>query len=74
MSTGIIIQARNNSSRLPNKLSLPFYKGVGILEILIGNITSSIPSAPVVLATTTLDGDDKLVKIADKMVPYGIGL
>ena len=74
MSTGIIIQARNNSSRLPNKLSLPFYKGVGILEILIGNITSSIPSAPVVLATTTLDGDDKLVKIADKMAPYGMRL
>jgi spore coat polysaccharide biosynthesis protein SpsF len=67
MSKGIIIQARNNSSRLPNKLCLPFHHGVGILEILIGNITSTISSVPVVLATTTHGGDDKLVKIADKM-------
>ena len=67
MSTGIIIQARNNSSRLPNKLNLPFYRGVGILEILIGNISGSISSAPVVLATTTNEADDKLVEIANKM-------
>jgi spore coat polysaccharide biosynthesis protein SpsF len=67
MSTGIIIQARNSSSRLPNKLTLPFYNGVGILEIVIGNITSAITSVPVVLATTTNGSDDKLVEIAHKM-------
>ena len=30
---GIIIQARSNSSRLPNKVVLPFYKNKGFLDI-----------------------------------------
>lgn len=67
MATGIIIQARSNSSRLPSKLTLPFYKGAGILEILIGNITAYIPSVPVVLATTTNEADNRLVEIARKL-------
>ena len=67
MSTGIIIQARNNSSRLPRKLTLPFFQGLGILEILLGNITRSLPKAPVVLATTTNGEDDELVEIASRM-------
>ena len=66
MATGIIIQARSNSSRLPGKLTLPFHKGAGILEILIENITGSLPSVPVILATTTHEADDRLAAIAQK--------
>lgn len=64
MSTGIIIQARNNSSRLPNKLLLPFYQDAGILEILLTKISLHLNSVPVVLATTIHEADDELVDIA----------
>lgn len=66
MSTGIIIQARNNSSRLPNKLLLPFYKDAGILEILLSKISMHVSGTPVVLATTKQKTDDVLVDMASR--------
>ena len=36
--TGIIIQARLGSTRLPNKMIKPFYEGKGVLELLINKI------------------------------------
>ena len=38
MRTGIIIQARTGSTRLPNKMVMPFFEGKTILEILIDRI------------------------------------
>jgi len=38
MKDGIIIQARTGSTRLHNKILLPFYGGQRIIDILIGNI------------------------------------
>ena len=38
MKDGIIIQARTGSTRLHNKILLPFYSGQRIIDILIGNI------------------------------------
>ena len=67
MSTGIIIQARNSSSRLPSKLIIPFYKNSGILEILLAKISSSLPKVPIVLATTKNSADEPLVEIAEGM-------
>jgi glycosyltransferase involved in cell wall biosynthesis len=37
MKDGIIIQARTGSTRLHNKILLPFYGGQRIIDILIGN-------------------------------------
>lgn len=32
---GIIIQARTGSSRLPNKMLLPYFNNLGIFELLL---------------------------------------
>ena len=62
----IIIQARTNSSRLPNKVILPFYKNKTILEIIC-NKFSKYPKNKIVIATTTNQHDDNIAKIANKL-------
>jgi spore coat polysaccharide biosynthesis protein SpsF (cytidylyltransferase family) len=59
LRTGIIIQARTGSTRLPNKVLLPFYKDQSILDILIDRITSNF-HLPLVLATSDLVNDDPI--------------
>ncbi|MBN2486999.1 MAG: glycosyl transferase family 2 [Bacteroidales bacterium] len=65
-NTGIIIQARTGSSRLPNKIFLPFYKNKNLLELLIEKL-KTCGSTPIVVATTTSPADDAIVKLADRM-------
>ena len=65
MKTGIIIQARKGSTRLPNKMVLPFYKGKGVLELLLEKLIKEFPKEQIVLATTVNINDDELVKMAD---------
>ncbi len=67
MSTGIIIQARSHSTRLPGKLTLPFYRELGILELLMDRIRTTLPAVPVVLATTVHAADDPLAEIGEKL-------
>mgnify|MGYP000181749232 CR=1 FL=1 len=43
MRDGIIIQARTGSTRLHNKILLPFYGEQRIIDILIGNIKQLAP-------------------------------
>lgn len=64
MRTGIIIQARTGSTRLPNKMVMPFFEGKTILEILIDRIKKAIGDIDIILATSTASGDDKLAKLA----------
>ena len=52
MKDGIIIQARTGSTRLHNKILLPFYGGQRIIDILIGNIKQACAGKTIVLATT----------------------
>ncbi|QCX38809.1 hypothetical protein FF125_10325 [Aureibaculum algae] len=63
--TGIIIQARKGSTRLPNKMVLPFYQEKGVLELLIEKLTTHFPTNKIVLATTNNPLDDELVNIAE---------
>ncbi|MEX2485556.1 MAG: hypothetical protein WED10_13375 [Brumimicrobium sp.] len=60
----IIIQARNGSSRLPQKMVKPFYKGKTILQILIERLQKKV-DYPIWLATTDSSIDDELVKTVD---------
>lgn len=64
MKTGIIIQARKGSTRLPNKMVIPFYKNKSVLELLISKLTDTFPKEVIVLATTNLAIDDELVSVA----------
>ena len=66
----IIIQARVNSTRLPQKMLLPIYEGQTILEIIIEKLKTITSPEHIVLATTLNPLDDDLVHIADKK---GIG-
>lgn len=71
MDIGIIVQARKGSTRLPDKMVLPFYNGKGILELILENLVKSRLGKTIVLATTTNAIDDELVNIGKKV---GIGI
>ena len=60
MKTGIIIQARKGSTRLPGKVVEPFYKNESILEIIINRILKKYDPDKVVLATTDNVIDDEV--------------
>ena len=62
MKDGIIIQARTGSTRLHNKILLPFYGEQRIIDILIANIKQACPDKCIVLATTNRPQDDVLAE------------
>lgn len=62
-----IIQARTNSSRLPNKVILPFFEDKCILEIIINNLQINFPNHKIVIATTLNQSDDKIVDLANSL-------
>ena len=64
MKDGIIIQARTGSTRLHNKILLPFYGEQRIIDILIGNIKQACAGKTIVLATTVRPQDDVLEEVA----------
>jgi len=67
-NTGIILQARTGSHRLPKKMILPFYKDKSILQILLERIVNKTPSdIKVVLATSVNPSDDNLERIANSL-------
>ena len=66
-SVGIVIQARVGSTRLPNKILLPFYDGLTILELILRRLSSSFPDLPIVIATSTNRENDLIEDLASKM-------
>jgi spore coat polysaccharide biosynthesis protein SpsF (cytidylyltransferase family) len=60
--TGIIIQARSGSSRLPNKIVLPFFKSYSILDILLQRLLKVISNQIIIVATTKSSQDDIIVQ------------
>lgn len=64
MKDGIIIQARTGSTRLHNKILLPFYGKQRIIDLLIEQIVQHCPGKTVVLATTDRPQDDVLAEVA----------
>lgn len=64
--SAIIIQARTGSTRLPNKMLLPFYESKGIFEIILHRLKESSLSIPIIIATTANKADNQLVEIVKK--------
>jgi len=58
MKTGIVIQARLGSSRLPNKVLLELIDGRSILEIIISRLVRDLPDYEIVLATSNNPADN----------------
>lgn len=73
MRDGIIIQARTGSTRLHNKILLPFYGEQRIIDILIGNIKQACAGKTIVLATTDRPQDDILKRLPAKRVSVATG-
>jgi len=61
--TKIIIQARTGSTRLPNKMVLPFYNNKGVLDITLEKLIKSYGKESIILATTNSIKDDELERI-----------
>lgn len=59
---GIILQVRLGSTRLPNKMLLPFYNEKSLLQIIVENLISIFPKENLIIATTNNPIDDKLVE------------
>ena len=66
--TGIIIQARLGSTRLPKKMVLPFYENKGILEIILEKIKKNFSDVyPIIVATTNNPLDNEIEKICNML-------
>lgn len=65
MKISFIIQARMGSSRLPNKVLLPFYNDKCILELLIEKI-SKIPNSEIIVATSDNPKDEIIADFCNK--------
>ena len=65
--TGIIIQARLGSTRMPWKVVKPFYQGRSILDIQINHLKEAFPEIPLVLATSVNSENDPLIQVADNL-------
>ncbi|OPX84999.1 MAG: 3-deoxy-manno-octulosonate cytidylyltransferase [Pelotomaculum sp. PtaB.Bin104] len=65
MKTGIIIQARLGSTRLPGKVLLPL-AGKTVLECLLERLQSKKNDADIIIATTASASDDKIVNFCQE--------
>ena len=62
MDIAFIVQARSGSTRLPNKMNMPFYKNQSILDIILNRLKTHFKDIPVILATTINSKDDAIVE------------
>jgi spore coat polysaccharide biosynthesis protein SpsF (cytidylyltransferase family) len=63
---GIIIQARTGSTRLPDKMILPFFDNMGILETILTRLKNANLQVPIIVATTKKSSDDIIEEIGAK--------
>ncbi len=59
-----IVQARLGSTRLPNKMMLPFFKKQSILEIVLEKLKKNFPTIQIILATSISEENDLLERVA----------
>ena len=62
----LIVQARVGSTRLPNKILLPFFEQKSIISLIIEKL-KSLPNTTIVLATTTNEKDTILADTAKSL-------
>ena len=67
---GVIIQARTGSKRLPNKVLKKITKNQNILEFLINRFKLSKTINKIILATTNLKEDDRILKINSTKIKF----
>lgn len=65
-----MLQARVGSTRLPQKMALPFFEDKSILELIIAKLQQNFPEIPIVLATSALQENDILEATAKELDCY----
>jgi len=71
MTIGCIIQARMGSTRLPGKVLMDVTKGKSVLHYVINQLKHCKSIEKIIVATTTLQEDDKIVQFCiDNEVSY----
>ena len=65
--TGIIIQARIGSTRLPKKITKSFFNDKGIFELITEKILFFFPKIKIVVATSVNPIDDEIEKLCQKI-------
>jgi len=65
--TGIIIQARLGSTRLPKKMTKAFFNDKGIFELITEKILKYFPNITIVVATSINPVDDEIEKLCQKI-------
>jgi Spore coat polysaccharide biosynthesis protein F, CMP-KDO synthetase homolog len=60
MNIGVVIQARLGSTRLPQKMVLPFYNGESVIELLVNRLKKKIKCKLIV--ATSLNKKDNLIE------------
>ena len=65
--TGIIIQARISSTRLPKKMTKSFFNDKGIFELITEKILYFFPNTTIVVATSSNPVDDEIEKLCLKL-------
>ena len=63
-----IIQARMSSSRLPKKVMANIYKDLNTIEIIVRRVKKSKLIDNIIVATTSLQSDDRLVDFLKKKI------
>lgn len=58
-----VVQARSGSTRMPNKIILPFYKGKSILDLLIEKL-SEVENTDIIIATSVNPNCDVIEEVA----------
>ena len=66
MKIGFIIQARMSSTRLPNKMAMPFGNETSLLGHIIDRLQINFESYKISVATSTNSKDDKINEICGK--------
>ncbi|MEN2415073.1 cytidylyltransferase domain-containing protein [Flavobacterium mesophilum] len=64
--THIFLQARTSSTRLPNKVLLPFYNDKNILDIIVEKLQKHFPLIPIIVCTTNNKRDSEIIKFCEK--------
>lgn len=61
----IAIQARMGSTRLPGKMSRPFFRQQTILELILEELTRNFGRSCITVATTAVAADDEIASLAE---------
>ena len=69
--TAIVFQVRTGSTRLPQKVTRPFFGNDSMLDIMLQRVRKAFPESKVVVATTTASADDPIEVLAGQ---YGVNV